>query len=296
MKKHIALILACLLAISLCACANGDPQQTTAPQPTAPKSLKVLAIGNSFSVDAMTHLYRVMEAEGVEEIVLGNLFVGGCTLKQHAGFAAVNEAAYRYDKCTDGSWTQTPTTSLLTGLQDEDWDVITMQQGSYDSGLVDSYQPYLNNLIAYVQQNKTNPDAKLLWHMTWAYQSNSTHQGFANYGNNQQAMYSGIVNALQKVIDPNENFQGTIPVGTVIQNLRDSVIGDQLTRDGYHLNYLGRAAASYTWYAVLAGQKLQSVKIEKVDHTTITEEQKDLIVKAVNAALDNPQAVSRISN
>lgn len=290
MKRVICLFLASLLALSLCACGGGvsqQPEQTTQPQVTAPKSLKVLAIGNSFSEDATKYLYQVAKAEGVEEVVIGNLFVGGCTLKMHAGYIKSGEAKYRYDKCVNGEWEKTPETTLLTGLQDEAWDVITMQQGSVDSGLVDTHQPYLDELVAYVRQNSKNPNAKLYWHMTWAYQEGSTHKAFPTYGNSQMTMYYGIVNVVQKVIEPNENFHGIIPVGTVIQNLRGSIIGDKLTRDGYHLNDLGRVAAAYTWYAVLADQKLQDAKYSVVHG--------DLIVKAVNAALDKPQAVTAVS-
>ena len=296
MKRVISLVLAGILALSLCACGGADDQATTPSteaQVTAPKSLKVLAIGNSFSVDAMTHLYRVAKEEGVEEVVLGNFFVGACTLKMHAGYMESGEAAYRYDKCTDGNWSENPNTTLLTGLLDEQWDVITMQQASHDSGIVTTYQPYLNDLISYVKEQC--PNAKIMWHMTWAYQSDSTHKAFPTYGNEQTTMYYGIVNCLQKEIDTNENIVATIPTGTVIQNLRGSVIGDRLTRDGYHLNDLGRLAASYTWYAVLADQPIQSVKISVVGKTGISEQQKDLIVKAVNAALEKPQAVSSVS-
>ena len=298
MKKVLAFTLALVLLLSLCACGGSgnqatEPAETTQPLPTAPKTLKVLAIGNSFSVDSMTHLYKVAEAEGVEEIVLGNFFVGACTLKMHAGYMESGEAAYRYDKCSDGTWVQTPDTTLLTGLMDEQWDVITLQQASHDSGIVSSYQPYLNNLIAYVQENC--PNAKIMWHMTWAYQSDSNHKAFPTYGNEQLNMYYGILNCLQKEIDTNKNIVATIPTGTVIQNLRNSVIGDTLTRDGYHLNNLGRLAASYTWYAVLADQPIHSVKISMVDKTPITEEQQNLIVKAVNAALEKPQAVTPVN-
>lgn len=299
MRRVVCLVLACILVFAISACGEKTVQLATEPtetQPAAPKTLKVLAIGNSFSVDAMTHLYKVAEAEGVEEIVLGNFFVGACTLKQHAGFMESGEAAYRYDKCsnaTSGSWVQTPNTTLLTGLLDEEWDIITMQQASHDSGLVNSYQPYLNNLIAYVQEKC--PNAKIMWHMTWAYQSDSDHKAFPTYGNEQTTMFYGILNCLQKEIDTNENIMATIPTGTVIQNLRNSVIGDALTRDGYHLNNLGRLAASYTWYAVLSGHPIHSVKISMVDKTPITDQQKDLIVKAVNAALEKPQAVTSIS-
>ena len=43
-------------------------------EPTSiPKSIKILAIGNSFSVDAVEYLWDMLDAAGVEEIVIGNL-------------------------------------------------------------------------------------------------------------------------------------------------------------------------------------------------------------------------------
>jgi len=299
MKRILSFILCMLLLGSLCACSSPRQEDTTptANSPTTLKSLKILAIGNSFSVDAMEHLYTVAKAEGVEEIVLGNLYVGGCTLKMHVDYAQTDAPEYRFYKNTTGTWEQTEGYTLLQGLQDEDWDMITMQQGSAGSGLVDTYDPYLDDLITYVNNNKTNPDAKLLWHMTWAYQGNSTHKAFPTYGNSQQTMYYGIVNALQKVIDVKDAITMTIPVGTAVQNARTSFIGDTLTRDGHHLNDLGRVIASYTWYAALDGQPLYVINLDKVTDTlTLTEEQKAVIVESVNAAIATPQAVTNSVN
>ena len=96
MKRIISFILVFVLLLSLCACGAAPAEPTTVPtetQAAAPKSLKVLAIGNSFSVDAMTYLYQVAMAEGVEEVILGNFFVGACTLKMHAGYMESGEAA-----------------------------------------------------------------------------------------------------------------------------------------------------------------------------------------------------------
>lgn len=295
MKHFVAFVLAAVLLMGLCACGNTEQPaaETTQPQSSAPKSLKVLAIGNSFSVDAMTHLYQVAKSEGVEEVVLGNLFYGGCSLEQHVGFMKSEETAYRYDKCTDGTWVETPDSTLLTGLLDEQWDVITMQQASSYSGLTNTIQPYLDELVAYVQEKC--PNAKLYWHMTWAYQSDCTLKSFPTYNSEQMTMYYGIVNVLQKVIEPSGKFEKIIPVGTMIQNLRSSVIGDKLTRDGYHLNDLGRVSASYMWYAVLADQPIQSVKTSIFGKLVLTDQQKELIVKSVNAALEKPQAVTPIS-
>ena len=45
--------------------------------------LRILAIGNSFSTDSMQYLYQIAKNAGVEEIVLGNLYYGGCSLDEH---------------------------------------------------------------------------------------------------------------------------------------------------------------------------------------------------------------------
>ena len=73
-----------------------EPGSTSVLTEAPPKSLKILAIGNSFSIDAMQYLYQIAEDAGVEEIVLGNLFVGGCSLSQHMDHANNDLAAYDY--------------------------------------------------------------------------------------------------------------------------------------------------------------------------------------------------------
>ena len=41
------------------------------------KMIRILAIGNSFSEDATYYLHQILEAAGVENLVV-NLFIGGC--------------------------------------------------------------------------------------------------------------------------------------------------------------------------------------------------------------------------
>ncbi len=296
MKKILAFFLSVILVLGLCAC-GGEPEAPATEPPatnaaTTVKSLKILAIGNSFSVDAMQHLYTVAKAEGVEEIVLGNLYIGGCTLDKHAANAVSGAKDYKYYKNTTGEWLTTPMASLLDGVKDEDWDIITMQQGSPKSGIAEEYQPYLNELVAFVNRNKTNPDAKLYWHMTWAYQGDSDHKAFSDYGNDQKTMYLGIVNAVQQAVEPAGVFEKVLPVGTAIQNARTGFVGDTLTRDGFHLSDLGRTIASYTWYAVIDGQPLYTVNVDKIGAQKLTDSHKKLIVEAVNNAIAEPYAVT----
>ena len=44
--------------------------------------MKVLAIGNSFSNDAMRYLHGIAKADGVDMKTV-NLFIGGCPLSRH---------------------------------------------------------------------------------------------------------------------------------------------------------------------------------------------------------------------
>ncbi|MBE6680642.1 MAG: DUF4886 domain-containing protein, partial [Ruminococcaceae bacterium] len=117
----------------------------------AKDELKILAIGNSFSVDAMQYLWDIANDGGVK-VVLGNLYIGGCSLNTHAKNIEENKAAYTYYKNTSGSWSTTANTSIATALADEEWDIITVQQASNYSGVASSYSK-LSYILDYIAEN-----------------------------------------------------------------------------------------------------------------------------------------------
>lgn len=67
-------------------------------------------------------------------------------------------------------------------------------------------------------------------------------------------MYDAIVNAVQTQILSNPAYAGVIPSGVAIQNLRNTPVGDTVTRDGFHLSEShGRYTAALTWAQTLCG-------------------------------------------
>ena len=215
--------------------------------------IRILAVGNSFSEDAMAYLWNILRAGGVEEVVLGNLVIGGCPVSLHADHIASGAAAYFYCKNTDGKWVWMPEKTFDDGLLDEEWDIITLQQASHDSGLPETYARQ-NEIIDYVNRRKRNPAARLYWHMTWAYQTDSDHWAFPRYGCDQVAMYDAILGAVQSEILPNSAYAGVIPAGVAIRNLRATPVGDTVTRDGFHMSEShGRYAVGLTWAQSLCG-------------------------------------------
>ena len=254
--------------------------------PTRSKSISILAIGNSFSVDAMQYLYDILKEDGAEEITLGNLYIGGCTLKRHEGNFTGNAPAYKYYKNTTGEWTATEKFKPLDALDERDWDYITLQQASGVSGIPDSYSPHLETLLGIVREHC--PNAKLYWHMTWAYQGNSTHKEFPKYNSDQMTMYNAILGAVREKVLTHNEFTGVIPSGTAIQNLRGSIYGDTVTRDGYHLAHdSGRYAAALTWAGTLYGTDPRSITWHPADYSYTDAQLKairDAVRKAVKTA------------
>lgn len=257
----------------------------------AGKSIKILAIGNSFSMDAMEYLYGILEDVGYTDITLGNIYKGGCTLETHADYFTNNTAGYTYYQNTTGSWTSTSSSAPIAPLQSQDWDYITMQQGSPVSGQADTFDPYLATLVGVVKSNC--PDAQLVWHMTWAYQANSSHSGFANYGNDQMTMYNAIVSAVRSKILTNSNFVNVIPNGTAVQNMRTSYVGDTITRDGHHMSYdIGRYLTALTFAKALTGCDLADVTYTPSSQT-YTAEDIAAMKDAVDKAIATPYAVTQ---
>ncbi len=275
------------LAVYVKVIVEGDQQP---PEVDFTRSLKVLAIGNSFSQDALAYLYNIARDYGVENIVLGNLYIGGATLAQHAGNIKTMANKYDYQKNTIGVWIHHNNRPISYGLLNEDWDIITIQQASGKSGVGSSFDPHLAEIIAYVEENKTNPNAKILWHLTWAYQSDSPHSDFPDYNCDQMTMYNAIVSTYNEKVKDHQEVKGVIPAGTSIQNIRTSYIGDIVTSDGHHLNSgVGRYTAGLTWFKAITGLSIDDITFRP---SGVSEDDLVAIKEAVNNAVSNPLEVS----
>ena len=176
-----------------------------------------------------------------------------------------------------------------------------MQQASGYSGMPSSLGN-LQNLIDYVNENKTNPDAKLYWHMTWAYSQFTSHGSFANYNSDQMTMYNAIVDTTKNHIVTNESFTGIIPSGTAVQNYRDKDINNQsiestyiTVSDGYHLKNYSEVLTAMTWLRTLTGLSLD--KINCMSDTSlpfVDAAQLRNLKKAANSAYLKPYEVTYI--
>ena len=256
------------------------------------KSLRLLSVGNSFSVDAQQHLYGIAKDMGYDNIILGNLYIGGCSLEGHYSVYVNERNSYTYYKNVGGEMTEKPETSFMEGLLDEKWDYITLQQASPTSGKSESYEPYLSNLVKVIKQNKTNPNAEILWHMTWAYAGDSTYEHFKNYDYDQEKMYNCIVNATKENISDNSDIAFVIPSGTAIQNARNSELGDTLCRDGFHLDLgYGRYLASLTWMHKISGESIDNVTY--IPDNMFDEKTLEVLKVAAKNAVANPFEVTK---
>ena len=266
------------------------------------RTLRVLAIGNSFSEDAVEHYLWELGQEAGIDFVIGNAYRGGWSLAAHWKDASTRAANTEYRKVVNGRRTNLGKRTIKDIVTDEPWDVITLQQVSQEAGHEESYEPSLSLMIGYVKALATNDSVRLGFHQTWAYAQDSNHGGFANYDRNQFLMYASIVAAVEEAMQNHRgDLQFYIPVGTAIQNARttelaDPVIGEsqpvnrELTRDGFHLNYtIGRYIAACTWFEALTG--ISSVGL-KSRPKGVTPVQAELAQRAAHAAIEVPVAVT----
>ena len=246
-----------LLPIAILSCkANPIIESPELEQQESDGVLKLLAIGNSFSDDALEHHLHGLALATGKKLIIGHLRIGGSSLNLHWQNASNNKPAYTYNKINvDGFRTSTPNTAISDVLDDEEWEYISLQQVSQHSGLFNTFTKPLPLLVDYLKQ-ALEDEVKLILHQTWAYAKNTTHAGWANYDNDQLTMYQAIVstvNQAKELVDADI----IVPSGTAIQNGRTSVIGDNFCRDGFHLDVnIGRYTASATWYEILFGESV----------------------------------------
>lgn len=248
--------------------------------PSNAKVIKVLAIGNSFSQDAVEqYLYELAAAQG-DSLVIGNAYIGGCSIDTHYDNLLNDNPNYVYRKVVGGVKAVKNKVSLRAIIRDEQWDVISLQQASQLSGVASSYAnlPQLKRLV---QSYTTNLHVQFVWHMTWAYAEDFSSDRYAPYDYDQRKMYSMIVSTMLNVL-PTVGITRIIPSGIAIQLARYR-LGDVLNRDGFHLSYtLGRYTAACTWCECLTGRIIDG---NRYWPATVTEEEAVICQEAAHEAV-----------
>ena len=268
--------------------------------------LSILSIGNSYSDDAHEFLYEVLTSLGIEKVHTANLYVGGCTLEQHAAFLDTDVKDYSMRVYSKAEGKRGEKMDLIDALKERSWDYITLQQGTITSAQAKTYNSDLDKILGVLKQYA--PKSKLAWHMTWAFASSYGSSAFQKeFGRDQMKMYTALCDAVQQKIVAPGKFDYLIPVGTAIQNARSSKLGDTLNRDGYHLSAdMGRYIAALTFAHTLTGMDISNIAFTpttgqaytagaKIDYQlkTPTAEEKAIAIESVLNAGKTPLSVTQ---
>ncbi len=238
--------------------------------------MKILSIGNSFSEDAHTYLHQVAKNLG-EDFKAVNLYIGGCSLKTHYYNVLENNSTYQIQY--NGDITGMLTT-IKQGLMSDDWDVITLQQASHYSAKYETYSGYIEPLAEYVK--KYCPNAKIYIHQTWAYEDNSDRLAYIACYPTAKAMFDDVRTSYEKAAKA-IGAAGIIPAGQAMFNASQMGI-DKIHRDTFHASFgAGRYLLALVWYKALTGKDISQDNFTQF-HVPVSEEERAIVIKAVNAA------------
>lgn len=234
--------------------------------------MNILLIANSYGVDASRYLHKIARADDVELNTVC-LYIGGCSVERH--FRNMLSEKNVYDFHINGEQSGF-FVSLKDALLNRKWDVVTMQQASYLSFDYESYQPYLNELSAYVK--KLCPKAKQYIHETWCDAPDSPRLSGFGFSKNKE-MLDGLIKAYNEA-RKEIGAEGIIRSGELIYSLYEKGLSP-VWRDLGHLSLgIGRFAAGLLWYQTLTGNDIMKNNFSDVDEP-ISEEEIKIIKECV---------------
>ena len=280
-------ITATLVSV-LCLCTPFSGARVLAEQ-NLPEEIKILCIGNSFSCDTIEHVANIALSLGVKKVTLGNLYIGGCSIKKHYANATADNKTYEYFQNNGSGWTSSYNHSIKATLESEDWDYVSIQHGTLDGSRYAEQESYkdLPALIGYIRQYVPST-TKIVFNMTWVGEPNS-HEEMIAFGNDQLKYYQAVAKLTSTHIASVDGVDIISPTGTSIQNARTAEVG-LLTRDNYHLSLgLGRYIAGLTFFKALSGADISNIKWAPQG---LSEYKKEVAIESVNNTFKNKFSVT----
>ena len=285
------------------------------------KNLKVLMIGNSFSISVGVFLPKIVNVNPEHSLELTNAYIGGCVLERHYNNLLEAEKNPDADLYQINFWAPGETADYGVSrrgnvnelLKNNQYDIISIQQGSVHSWRPECCEPYAGEIIKYIRQYQKN--AEIIIQQTWAYRSDSPH--FAEFGIGQYEMYEKARDAYKELA---ERYQlRMIPTGDAVELFRartpvkyqapvrqvkypeeaPGTAGDvvgcsfwqkdengeyKLVTDTIHLNDAGQFMQAALWFAFLFDEP--ALKAAPAFPDISENNDADLILQCVQDALD----------
>ena len=241
MNRMTFLAAAAAAAVAFASPAKDEPEN---------KELKVLMIGNSFSICTLREMPQVAASMG-RRVDLASLYIGGCSLERHWNnvVAATNTEfkPYRFDRVTDGEKVvDNGRANIPDALVMDKWDVVTIQQASHASWDPETYHPFGDSLVAKIRE--LAPQAKIVVQETWSYPP--WDKRLKKFGFDQVDMYARLHDAYA-AFAKKYGFE-VIPVGTAAEFCPDR--NSLFTKPDFHFNREGHYLQGLAWTAKLFGE------------------------------------------
>ena len=191
-KTLILILLTAVLTASLPVSAGTEVRTVSPVSVNKSRTLNVLFIGNSLSLDTTAYIYDIVKQTGCR-VCVGDAWISAGKLAGFAKRAANDVQKFTYLENSSGRWetktyNKSSTWKLSWVMKRKKWDVIVLQAYSTQAGNMAYFYPegdqtkpcYLEDLALYCK--KKCPQAHVAYNMTWAPPEGSDGPGFDQYG------------------------------------------------------------------------------------------------------------------
>lgn len=276
--------------------------------------LKILDIGNSYTVDATAYLPNLVRASGVDlaDMCLYRAVRGGASFKTWVDIynGEIDDSNFSYGKVvgsldaepSSGDNNNSGTDYFHRILSEIDWDLIIIHQVSrfapyYEQWTGKGDGGYLDELLSIIKKNQ--PQARIGFLLVHSYSGDYS----GNSEGSSLVRWHKIASSVRKM-KADYPVSIIVPYGTAIQNLRSSSLNDDhdLTRDGTHCGYgLCRYTAACCYYETLIAPRtgvsiLGNTALFASAQSSSPDEYSGVDVTTENAPIAQKAAVSALKN
>ncbi len=214
------------------------------------QKLKVLMIGNSFSICNLAQMPQIAKSMGLQ-LDLASMYIGGCSLEQHwQNVEKSKDKSFKpYLITKNYASTDSTTKPYFANIPEmliaDKWDIITLQQASHFSWDYKTYSPFGDNLIETIK--RLAPQAKILLQETWSYPP--WDKRLKKFGFDQVDMYARLHDSYAAFAS--KHNLDIIPVGTAAEFCPER--NRLFSKPDFHFNKEGEFLQGLVWTAKLFG-------------------------------------------